>query len=814
MESLFHDFRLAFRVLIKSPAFSLVAVVVLALGIGANTAIFSVVNAVLLRPLPFPEAPRLVKVWHTPPKSMEGMTIFAVASGNYLDWQKQNHVFDKMAIYSGRSFNITGTGKPEPVRAAAVTSDFLSVLRVRPALGRDFTPEEDQPAHNHVIILSQRFWKSHFGANPEIVGHNITLNGEAYLIAGVMPEAVHLPEYAQVWTPMGFTDEEKSVRGEHHYQVIARLKDGVDLKQAQAEMDTISGRLQQQYPADNKGWGALVTPLREDIVSDVRPALLVLLGAVAFVLLIACANVANLVLAKAVGRRKELAIRSALGASQFRVLQQILTETVLLSVAGGALGLLLARSSVPLIVSFLADKLPRSTEISLNTGVLLFTLSISILTGILAGLVPALRASHANLNDALKQGLGRTDADSGGNKTRSVLVVSEVALSLMLLIGAGLMIRSLWLLRNTDPGIDPHNILTMTLVIPGSRYPAPAPYVNFFDQVLTQVRSLPGVSSAGVVNDLPLSDNGSTQPIAVEGQPILPLAEQPDVAVRVVSTGYMQTMRIPVVHGRDLDETDRAGHKAVVLISESLARRFWPNQDAVGKRLTLSFFPDAVREVAGVVKDVKLLGLTYAQAVPTVYFPLAQISKPVPGGWNSYPLTLVVRGNVRPETLTAAITNAVHQVDAETPVTGVVTMEQYVGDSLAQQRFNMLLLAAFAGLALVLSAVGIYSVLSYNVRRRVREIGIRMALGAQRTDVVRLILFEGMKPTLMGLIIGLGGALALGRVLANLIYGISATDPATFGAVSSLLAFVALGASVVPAYRAARVEPMKSLRDE
>jgi putative ABC transport system permease protein len=497
MTRLLQDLKYALRVFGKSPGFSAAAIVVLALGIGANTAIFSVVNAVLLRELPFQDADRLVQVWHVPPaKSFPGMTRFAVSAANYIDWQQQNHVFEQMAIYSFSSFNLITSNQPEAIQGAAVSPDFFFALRSRPILGRTFLPEEDQPGHAHVAILSYGMWKSHFAANRNIVGQHITFNEETYTVVGVMGSNFRFPDWAKVWTPMAWSDAQRQVRGEHHYLVIGRLKSGVQFQQAQAEMHTISSRLEQQYPEDDKGWGATVVPLREQIVGDVRPALLVLLGAVAFVLLIACANVANLTLAKTFARRKEIAIRAALGASRGRILQQVLSETVLLALAGGALGLLFAHAGASIITNFLADSLPRFAEIGLDRWVLSFTLGASLLTGMAAGLVPALRLTKPDVNESLKQG-GRTGSDSGGGRVRSLLVVSEVALSLVLLIGAGLMIRSLSLLRSLNPGFDPSNVVTMTIAVPRTKYASPLQQMQFFEAALTRVRALPGVKSAG-----------------------------------------------------------------------------------------------------------------------------------------------------------------------------------------------------------------------------------------------------------------------------------------------------------------------------
>ncbi len=815
MNGIFQDIRFSVRQLRKSLGFTAVAVMTLALGIGANTAIFSVVNGVLLRPLAFRDPERLVRVWHTPPaKSFPGMTTFSVSAANYLDWERQNHVFDGMAIYSFHGFTFTGTDKPEQVDACAASSGFFSTLAVQPMLGRVFTPEEDQPGHSNVVVLSHRLWQEHFGANPAIVGQSIMLDGQSYLVAGVMPSSFQFPDFAQMWTPMAWTDKERAVRGEHHSVVVARLKPGIDLKQAQSEMNTISSRLEQQYPEDDKGWGALVVPLHDDMVSDVRPALLVLLGAVAFVLLIASVNVANLALARTFGRQKEIAIRSALGASSARILRQILTESVLLALAGGALGLTYARVGVRLIMAFLADKLPHSIEVGVDAKVLAFTAGISVAAGILAGVLPAVRLTRGNVSQSLKQGLGRTDADSSGHRTRSILVVSEVALSLILLVGAGLMIRSFQRLNGVNPGFDSHNVLTMTAMVSRAKFHQPAQQINFFDQVLQRVRALPGIESAGVIDDVPLDNGGSHQPVAIEGRPLLPMSEQPEVDVRLTSPDYMNAMHIPILRGRDLNDTDLVGRPAVVLISESMARQFWPGEDALGKRLTLTFFPDAVREVVGIVGDVKLDGLDQTRPSAALYFPLSQVSVPANGGWSSFPMTLVVRSASGPGVIVSAVSNAVHEVDREMPLRDILTMDELVANSVTQQRFNMLLLGAFAGLALLLAAVGIYSVLSYSVKRSVREIGIRLALGARLGDVLRMVVFEGMKPTLLGVAIGAGGALVLGRVLSNLIYQIKPTYPATFLVVTALLALIALLASIIPAYRATKVDPIVALRYE
>jgi putative ABC transport system permease protein len=806
MRPLLQDIRHGFRVLRKSPGFSAAAIVVLALGIGANTAIFSVVNAVLLEPLPFPEAERIVAVAHTPPpEQFPGMKTFSVSPANYIDWRSQADAFETIAAYAGGYVNLTGGGRPEAIPAMYVTSDYFSVLGATPLLGRAFAAGEDEPGRNRIVVLSEELWKTRFGGKPDAVGQTLDLNGQKYTVVGVLPARSGFPEWAKLWTPLAWTPEERAIRGIHDFAVLGRLKTGVPVEQAQAAMNALSVRLAQQYPADNKGWGAIVIPLREDLVGDVRPALLVLLGAVAFVLLIACANVANLVLAKTLGRRKEIAVRTALGASRRRVLQQMFSETLLLAVAGGALGLFLAGFGVKLIVAFLGDQLPRVNEVGVDPRVLVFTLVLSLVTGVLAGLAPAWRLTSANLNDALKQGLGRADSDAGGGKTRNALVVAEVALALVLMVGAGLMVRSLARLRNVDTGLDTKNVLTMTLAIPEEKYTTPEKQAAFYDQVLQRVRAIPGVEAAGVISSLPLFPGGSTQPVAIEGHPAAALSEQPEVAVRLISPGLVKTLGLRVTRGRDLLESDNATGPAVVLISESMARRFWPGEDAVGKRFTLSFVPGVVREVVGVVADAKLKGVRVQEPVAATYVPLAQ--QPRSG------MNLAVRTASTPRSFSAAVGSAIHAVDPEQPMVDVSTMEERLGESLSHQRLTMLLLASFAGLALVLAGVGIYSVLSYSVRRRNREIGIRMALGADGADVVRMVVLQGMRPALLGLAIGIAGSLALGRALARLVYGVRATDPTTFVAVSVLLALVAAAACAVPAYRATRVEPTQALHE-
>jgi putative ABC transport system permease protein len=808
------DLRYGFRALRRSPGFALGAILVLALGIGANTAIFSLVNAALLRPLPYEEPSRLVQVWHIPPaKSFPGLTLFSVSPANYLDWQRQSFSFEAMAAYGGRSFTFGGRERPEAILGAAVSPDFFSVLRTRPLLGRTFTADEHGPGANKVILLSYKFWRDHFGSDANIVGRDVTINSRPYSVVGVMPESFRVPGWAPVWVPLGWSNEERAVRNNHNYMAIARLKPGATIEQAKSELGAISTRLEQQYPEDDKGWGATAIPLREQLVGDIRPALLVLFGAVAFVLLIACANVANLVLAKTLARRKEIAIRTALGAGRAAIVRHILAETVVLSVAGGALGLLLARLSIGLMVKLLADRLPRFVEVTLDTQVLVFTLVVSILTGVLAGLIPSLRFTRTDVNEALKQG-SRGSSDASGGKTRNVLVVSEVALSLVLLIGAGLMVRTLWELRSVKPGFDSANVLTMDVVVPADRFSAPAGQVNFFQEVLQRVRALPGVDAAGVIDSLPLSDGGSHQPFSIEGRPVLPMSEQPEVDVRLISPGYLKAMHVPVIRGRDLSDADSAGRPGAALISDALAQRFWPNEDPLGKHITLTFSPDVVREVVGIVGNVKVDSLDETRPVDTIYTSVAQVTVSPGEKWRSFSLTMAVRTSSDPHKATSAITSAVHEVGPDIPVVNVLSMEDVIAQSMSPQRFNFFLLASFAALALLLAAVGIYGVLSYTVRRRVREIGIRMALGASNSDVLRLVVSDGMKPILLGVGVGLAAALALSRLVASLVFGVRPTDPLTFAVVVVVLIGVGVLANILPAYRATLVEPVRTLREE
>jgi predicted permease len=799
MRTLFADLRYAFRVMFRTPSFALAAVSVLALGIGANTAIFSIVNAVLLRPLPFEEPDRLVRIfsWTAGP----GGGPFEVSPGKFYDWQRDARSFEGMAMYQCCGFRelaLTGIGPARTVRATLVSAGFFDIVRARPALGRTFRPEEDTPAGKHVVILSDSFWKAELGGADDAIGRTLTLNDEVYTIVGVLPASASVASWrgmaSDVWVPLALTDEQRAARGNHNRDGVARLRNGVDLAQAQAEMDAISARLAREFPQnDGQGWGAVVIPLQEEIVGNSRTMLLMLLGAVGLVLLIACANVGNLLFTRALSRRKEIAIRSALGAERGRVFRQLLTEALLLATAGGTLGLLLAYGGLMSASTLLESQVPRAEEISIDTRVLLFALGMSMLTGILAGTLPAVRASRSDLNDALKQG-GRGESAIGVG-TRRVLIVCEVALSLVLLMGAGVMIQSLLALRHGDIGFDPNNVLTMRLRLVETRYPTPEQRSAFFEAALQRIRALPGVEAAGTVDDLPFSDGGSAQPLVPEGYPPQRVAVQ----VRQITPGYLRAMEISVLHGRDILESDRE----VLLVSRDVAKLYWGTDDPIGRRAILPLLSRTLlREVVGIVDDVKQRNLIEGPT-PTVYFyTREQYGK----------ATFAIRTSVPPATLARPAEAAIRAIDPEQPVADIRTMVQVLDGELTSQRFSALLLGIFAGVALLLAAFGIYSVLSYIVRGRSREIGIRTALGAQTADVLRLVLVEGMSPVLVGIAAGTVAALASAKVMNTLVFGVSASDPLMLAAVAATLAFVALMASLVPVYQALRLDPLKVLR--
>jgi putative ABC transport system permease protein len=796
------DLRYAVRVLHRAPSFAVAVIAVLALGIGANTAIFSIVNAVLLRPLSFDDPDRLVRLFHEPPQAtFPGIHRFSVSPANFYDWKREARLFDSMAIYRFRQFILTGGGNAEAVVAGAVGADFFRVARARPALGRVFLPEEDDPARGHVVILSDGFWKSHLGGARDVIGRTLTLDSETYTIVGVMPARFSVASWAitarDMWVPLAYTATERAVRENHNAQVIARLNPGVSTAAAQTEMDMISKRLEQQYPEANAGWGATVVPLQELIVGDVRMTLVTLLAAVGLVLLIACANVGNLLFARALARRKELAIRSALGAGRARVFQQLLIEALVLAIVGGVAGLVLARTALTAAAALLANQIPRAEEVTIDTRVLLFVVAVSFITGVLAGALPALRAGRADLNDALKEG-GRNDS-AVGIRTRRVLIVCEVALSLVLLMGAAVMLRSLLALRHVDTGFDPRNVLTLRVSLPATKYKTPAQISAFFDTALHRFRALPGVQAVGGVDDLPIT-GGSVQPIVLEGHAELLPRDQPTVAVRKATPGYLRAMNIPLLRGRDIAD----GDVDVMLVSRAAATLLWGDADPIGRRVTLPLESrTSMKQVIGIVGDVKQGELSEA-AMPTVY----EFTRE----HNFSTFAFALRTSVPPLSLAQPAAGVVRAIDPNQPVEDIRSMDQVLDETLTSQRFSALLLGLFAAAALALASVGIYSVLSYIVRGRSREIGIRTALGAQTADVVRLVIREGMTPTSIGIVIGVVAALASARVLRRLVFGVSASDPLTLAGVAGTLAIVAVVASLVPAYRASRVDPLTVLR--
>ena len=813
MSLLTQNVKHAVRTFRRSPGFTLAALLVLALGIGANTAIFSIVYGVLLRPLPYKEADRIVQLWHVPPqKSFPGMTQFSLSAANYLDWEQQNHVFDVSAIYHGRSARLTDSGEPQTLRMARVEPTFFSVFQVPAMLGRTIGPSDGEAGHDNVVVLSHKFWMSQFGGDKNIIGKTIKLDDLPRQVIGVMPANFVAPSWAPMWIPLVWEPAEKVVRGEHHFLAVARLKPGVTVEKAQAELSTIAASLAEQYPADDAGWGAMVLTLSEQLTGDARKPLFILLGAVAFVLLIACANVANLMLAKTLDRKKELAIRTALGASRRQIILQLLTESVLISVVGGILGLVVAHFAKSLVVNFLGSSLPRLDAIRIDGTVLAFTFAMAVLTGVAASVAPAWRLSNSDPNDALKQG-GRTGS-AAKSPARSVLVVAEVALSLVLLVGAGLMIRTLWNLRSVDPGFESSQTVAMSVGIAATDYASIEQESAFLEQVRQRVDAIPGVESSAITNDIPLM-GGSTQPIQVEGQPVVPMADQPEVSVRVISANYMKTLQIPIIAGREFTESDTPTSPKAIVISQSIAKRFWPNESAIGKRIALTFAKDGMREVVGVVGNIKDDGLNAKGPAEILYEPMSQLTFPPDlGKFKSFEMQLIVRASGKPSDSVPSVTSAIHSISPNTPVTDVMTMKQVIEESISPQRFSMMLLAAFAVLAVLLAAVGIYSVLAYSVKQRVREIGIRIALGSPLGSVLRMVVLEGIRPTLLGVGIGLAASLALSRVLATLIFGVPATDIVTSAIVSAMLVIVGFFASLVPALRASRVDPLKTLREE
>ncbi len=812
METLWQDVRYGIRTLVKTPAFTAVAVLTLALAIGANTAIFSVVNRVLLTRLPYKQPDRLVMVWEQNPHRKFDRNV--VSPANFLDWQDQNSVFERMAaVYDGH-ITLTGNGEPEQVPIQAVSPGLFSLLGIDPSLGRTFTAEDGQQGHDNIVILSYGLWVRKFGGDPSVVGKTIQLNGQAMPVVGVMPRGFELfvkqgsliGEQAEFWTPIAFTANSRIRRG-RYMTAVARLKPGITLVQAQAEMNTIAARLEKQYPDFNAGWGVNLVVLHDQFNGEIRPTLLVLFGAVGLVLLIACANVANLLLSRASARRKEIALRGALGASRWRIARQLLTEGLLLAGSGGVLGLFLAMWGTDLLLGLSPAGLLNVNNIGIDFRVLGFTAGLSLLTGLIFSFTPAVAAARSSINESLKDGGQTASSAAGSNRqVRHLFVVAEVALALVLLIGSGLLIRSFVRLQAVNPGFHSHHLLTVKLQLPGSKYRQDGARTVFFQELLRRIEALPGVRAASANSFLPFTGMGAATGYEVEGRPALASSQQPVVDVRVVAPGYFQAMGIPVLRGRTFTAREFSEISHVVIINEAMARESWPNEEPIGKHVTINMKDENIpSEIVGIVGDVKDTGLdTTPRAM--AYWPHPELAYPF--------MTLVIRTTSDPLNLVASVRREVWKIDPDQPLSQIATMDQLLSKSMAQRRFSMLLLSIFAALALVLAAVGVYGVMAYAVAQRTHEIGIRMALGAQQRDVLQLVLGEGAKLALAGVGLGLLGAAALTRVLESLLYGIGDKDVTTFLSFAALLLIVSLLACYIPVRRAMRVDPMVALRYE
>jgi putative ABC transport system permease protein len=819
MRTLIQDAAYGIRLLIKNPGFSIVAVFALTLGIGATSAIFSVVNAVLLRPLPYDESGRLVFLSERS-EQLEGMSI---SYPNFTDWRQENQVFEKFGVYRRQSYNLTGSGEPERLTGGQLSADLFAALRVQPALGRLFTNDEDKPGATPVVLLGDPLWKRLFGADPNIVDQSITLDGRAFTVVGVMPPDFRFPSRADLWTPVGQEANQAGwiSRGNHPgLYGIARLKPGVTLAQARADFENITAGLEQRYPDSNKGNSATITPMLEAFVdSPVRSRLFVLLGAVGFVLLIACANVANLLLARGTARQKEIAIRVALGASRWRIMRQLLTESVLLSILGGACGLLLARWGVQLLVAISPTSVPRSREIDLDYRVLLFTVAISVLTGVVFGLVPAMQASKPDMNEVLKDaGRGSTGRR---HLMRSSLVVAEVAFTVVLLIGAGLMIRSFYRLQQVDPGFVAENLLTFNVSLPQRKYPEIQQRIDFYRRLAENLRALAGVESVGMATGLPLGNNGWQSGFWIIGRPDPPQGQNPLTEVAFIDSGYFDSMKMTLLRGRNFTEQDvrvpappnpkqdphqpKFDPPTVTIIDEEFARQYFPDSDPIGQQIRF-WGPNPVT-IIGVVRRVKMEGLsTDSNRVQSYYSYLQN-----PGGSS---MSMVIRTTGDPTSLANAARQQVLAIDGEQPIFGLQTMTQIRGDSIAPDRLNLMLLGIFASVALVLAAVGIYGVMAYSVTQRTHEIGIRMALGARGSSVLGMVVAQGMRLVVIGLGIGLGGAFWLTALMTSFLFGVGARDPVTFVGIAGVIGFVSILSIFIPARRATKVDPMVALRYE
>ena len=812
MESFLQDCRYAVRILARSPGFTLIAVLALALGIGANSAIFSIVNAVILKPLPYDKPEQLVQLW----MRFTGIGIPNdqnwVSAPEFVDLQ-QNQSLSHLAALSGSSFNINISGAPERIDAAVVSTSFFPMLGVQAQLGRVFLPEEGLHGREHVVLLSYGLWKRRFGGDPAIPGRKLIMNGQSYLVVGVLPPDFQLPLEAEVWTPLVFSADDLSPnnRGSHQYQVIARIKPGLSLEQARADMDVVSKRIIEQhreYDYQRVNFRVLTIPLLEQQVGDIKTALWVLMSAVGLVLLIACANVANLLLVRASSREREIAVRQALGVSRWRLIRQLLTESAMLGLAAGAIGLLLGFGALRVLTTLAATSFPRVVEARMDLRVLVFTLLISLGTGILFGLAPAFSSRHVT-HDALKEGGRGGTAGAGSQRLRGALVVAEVALSLTLLVGAGLLIRSFLRLQEVDTGFRPEGVLTMRVSLPEEKYTKVEQTRTFYRELLDRIRRLPGVDVVGGATGLPLTDAGWSGTTTVDSQAVQPQDASPEADQRPVFPGYFEALGIAVVRGRYFDQRDNETAAPVAIIDETMAQTYWPKEDPIGKRIKQGGrqSPQPWRTIVGVVRHVRYRTLESPSRVE-FYWPYEQTSFPLAS------MSLAIHTSSDPRSLAGVVQREVQALDPDQPVYRIRTMNELMAESVARRRLSMFLLAIFAGLALALAAVGIYGIMSYTVAQRAHEVGIRMALGASSADVVRMVLGQSLGLTIGGILVGLAGSLALTNFLSSLLFNVKATDAATFLLVALILAIVALIASFVPAYRATTVDPVNALREE
>ena len=798
-----NDFRYALRQLIKAPSFTIVAILTLALGIGACTAIFSVVNVVLLRPLDYPQPDRIVNIRET---NLPQFPEFSVSPPNYIDWEKQTKSYEYLAAYSGSRVNLTGDGEPQQLLGVKATAHYFDVFGIKPVAGRFLLPEEDAQGKNHVVVLSYGFWQRVFGGGRDIVGRSIQLNGEPYQVVGVAPFGFGLTSKVDAWLPMAFKPDETAndARGGHYISVVGRLKPGVTVAQARAELEVLASQLAKQYPDSNKGWGIFMMPIQDYTVRDVKPVLYTLLGAVGCVLLIACANLANLLLARATARSREISIRAALGAGRARLIRQLLTESVVLAVGGGIAGVILARWGLYALLALAPTSLPRISDIHLDSTVLLFSLALSVITGLVFGIAPALLAARTDVNEALKQGTrGSTEGGARG-RLRSALVVIEVTFALVLLGGAGLLARSFMQLAHVDPGFNPENATLLRLSLPQKKYPEKDQQMAFTNALVERLKGLPSVQAVGVTQSMPLVGD-YVLGFNIEGRPHIDPADLPSTNYYSITPDYYRAMGIRLIRGRVFTPQDDARAPRVAIINETMARQFFPNEDPIGKRINITNGPDTWREIVGIVGDIKQYGVDKATSAQS-YEPFAQVP------FTS--LNVVVRTNGSPAALLGALRPAVYAVDKDQPVGAIRPLEEIMAESIARQRFAMTLLTVFSAVALIIAAVGIYGVMAYNVVQRTGEFGIRMALGAQQGDVLRLVLTQGGKLIGLGLAIGLLATLGASRAMGSMLFNTSAYDPVTLTSITLLLGAVALIACFFPANRATKVNPIEALRTE